>query len=98
MPPGQISEAKRVGGLPELLQEEELKEGKRFHKEKEPELSEEFGGVFRFWLAQMPMAAEDPEVDLRPMSALPGLLSYCKMSTVCVKFLIQNHDLHSPQS
>ena len=34
------------------------------HNEKIPELSKEFGDAFRFWLASIPTAAEDPEVDL----------------------------------
>ena len=39
---------------------------KCFNNEKVPELSKEFGDVFRFWLAPIPTAAEAPELDLRP--------------------------------
>ena len=38
---------------------------KSFHSEKVPELSKEFGDVFRFWLASITTAAEALEVDVQ---------------------------------
>ncbi len=37
-----------------------------------PEMSKEFGDVFRIWLASIPTAAEATEVDLRPDGCFPG--------------------------
>ena len=63
-PWGLISEAKLVCRLHGLLQKQELKYEKRFSNMKCPELSKEFGDVFRIWLASIPTAAEAAEVDL----------------------------------
>ena len=47
-PSGEISEAKRVRDLPELLRVQELECEKSFYNEKVPELSEEFADTIRF--------------------------------------------------
>ena len=65
--------------------------------EKIPKLSKEFGDVFRFWLAPIPMAAEAPELDLRPDD---GVLPYREKSVLAgnLKFIFTNAITCTPLS
>ena len=54
-PSGQISKAKWVCGLPELLREQQFEYEKSFYNEKVPELNEEFADIHRFWLVPIPL-------------------------------------------
>ena len=76
-PWGLISEAKRVRGLLWLLRKQEFDNLKKFSNVKCPELSKEFGDVFRIWIASKPTAAE---VDVRADRRLGGILPYREKS------------------
>ena len=61
-----------------------------------PELSKEFGDVFRFWLASIPTAAEAAEVELLPDGGLSrDSARPCKVA-VGAKFKITSAGFRTP--
>ena len=72
------------------MRKQEFHNLKKFSNVKCPELSKEFGDVFRIWLASMPTAAEAAEVDLvADGRGFGGILPYRKKSVMAGNLKIQ---------